>query len=822
MSIRRTALFIALASLLVASQSQADPCGMVPPVYTGQGTPIERVGTQKTYVFFKRGVESVVIRPGFRGKVDNFGMLIPFPSVPALRKMPDNIFAHVKSAIDPPEVVMYVYRPRPRRRYSPMVKSAAPARSGAGLKYDQVKVLKQEAVGMYQVAVLAAGSAAALKRWMDSHGYKYPKGMDKPCNEYVQMGWCFVAVKTKVGQKKGVNPRPGMRRARSKLPKGSTFNGSVQAMGFHFKTKKLVVPMRLSAFNAGRLRNIVYILTNGPRRVDRIPEKYVMRQLSGRELYRNLTRPLPLRVIGGTIKQLNSYQKSSLKTRRDPKPHNGHAASLFAADLLAVRRGRLSHPFEERKKYLLAIGERLQLRGAAIDALNRQALKKEEGRATKGALRRVRQMTLSVVDGDFRRDVLAKYNLTFSHYRMPKDLNNQRRYNARFEGPGSTYNRGKLYKGSLDAPQKQRRKVKTASATYLAWALLGLFALLLVARGRKRSLIFTLLFLLTLPSSASAGGPAVRDLLRDLGDGKKAPAAAKQLIRKGAPIVRKLLDVAFDDSDPVRRGWALVCVGEIGDTSADKELKQLHDNPNHSLLVRTWAAAVRIKLAGQNSKRLLALASLANRFPATKRPLGKQLMMAFARQKGAKAVESMLTAATRMYSLRSALAGAILAKGPKPLVRLMATSPNQAVRRLAAGYVASLAAKDPQTVAKLVVKAYRFRRRAQRVPWAGGPLFVPGMRWQQKSARRLAASLIRWHVWADVKGENSLKRQIHNNLRSLSFARAAGYRSPGWSQATTERWLRIWKDTVGAAKVRALLLEQGYSVFRRYRQVLDK
>ena len=26
---------------------------------------------------------------------------------------------------------------------------------------------------------------------MTDHGYKYPKGMDKACEDYVQIGWCF-------------------------------------------------------------------------------------------------------------------------------------------------------------------------------------------------------------------------------------------------------------------------------------------------------------------------------------------------------------------------------------------------------------------------------------------------------------------------------------------------------------------------------------------------------------------------------------------------------------------------------------------------------
>src|SRR3954470_15350883 len=101
----------ALAALFVfgcgfASGAAADPCGMVPPIYTGPGIAITRVGPQRTYVFYENGLETYVIRPGFSGKVDEFGMLIPFPSPPALRKVPDEIFTQITAAIDPPEVVV--------------------------------------------------------------------------------------------------------------------------------------------------------------------------------------------------------------------------------------------------------------------------------------------------------------------------------------------------------------------------------------------------------------------------------------------------------------------------------------------------------------------------------------------------------------------------------------------------------------------------------------------------------------------------------------------------------------------------------------------
>ena len=69
-----------LAASPATSPLHADPCGMVPPIWLGEGRPIERIGLQQTYVFYKDGIESLVLRPGFEGRVEEFGMLIPFPS----------------------------------------------------------------------------------------------------------------------------------------------------------------------------------------------------------------------------------------------------------------------------------------------------------------------------------------------------------------------------------------------------------------------------------------------------------------------------------------------------------------------------------------------------------------------------------------------------------------------------------------------------------------------------------------------------------------------------------------------------------------------
>src|SRR5262245_42379289 len=95
-----------LALLSFADQALADPCGMVPPIYVTDNTSLVRVGDEQTYVFFKDSLETFVIRPGFSGKVEDFGMLISFPTPPALRKVSEDIFPQIGKAIDPPEVVV--------------------------------------------------------------------------------------------------------------------------------------------------------------------------------------------------------------------------------------------------------------------------------------------------------------------------------------------------------------------------------------------------------------------------------------------------------------------------------------------------------------------------------------------------------------------------------------------------------------------------------------------------------------------------------------------------------------------------------------------
>ena len=98
----------------------------------------------------------------------------------------------------------------------------------------------------------------------------------------------------------------------------------------------------------------------------------------------------------------------------------------------AIASGQLSLEHEEKEKELLSIGEALGLRGPQIDKLHAQATSEMSKKATAGALEGLKDMSLTVVDGDFPRDVLASKNLAIRRVpdaRPPQQCEDLRREN---------------------------------------------------------------------------------------------------------------------------------------------------------------------------------------------------------------------------------------------------------------------------------------------------------------------------------------------------------------------------------------------------------
>lgn len=198
-----------------------------------------------------------------------------------------------------------------------------------------------------------------------------------------------------------------------------------------------VVPMRLSTFNdADDRRQIVYVLSDGPRNFSGVGDDLVKRQLPGKKLRSHLVDPLPLRIYGGKYSEVPEPRLRALATRRDPAPHNGVAKELFASDLLAAKTKNLSLEHEEEEKELLRIGERLLLRGPEIDALHTATLQVARDKVAAESIAKLDGMNLTVVDGQFPLDLMRDQDLTLKRFVMKAEKNSAEMYDANVLGPG--------------------------------------------------------------------------------------------------------------------------------------------------------------------------------------------------------------------------------------------------------------------------------------------------------------------------------------------------------------------------------------------------
>ncbi|MEC7986314.1 MAG: DUF2330 domain-containing protein [Myxococcota bacterium] len=399
-------------------KSFADPCGMVPPIAIqdqDKDDAIARTGIQRTYVMYKDGIETMVLHPEFRGKIDDFGMLIPFPSPPELRKVDDNIFANIEAAIAPPSVHLNHYKslkPEVPPRAPQLKTRSASTKISGRLGAHDVRV-REEAIGMYQVAVIEAGSAEALKKWMGDNQYRFPNGMESVAQEYVDERWCFVAIKTNIGQKPSITAQAGMRDVDTTLSEGASFDGYVQAMGFRFTSQSPVIPMRLSVFNGRDPQNVIYLLSDTPMQGDKLDEVFVDTYLSGTELYKNLTEPLEVVFKTDQVAKRTPEQQRQIDEKRNPDPYVKQARTLIGSDLLAIRNQALSLDIESKETALLAISESLMLRGTDINKLHTQSLATEQDRLSKRALSDVKDMTLTVFAGVLPNELIQNENLRF-------------------------------------------------------------------------------------------------------------------------------------------------------------------------------------------------------------------------------------------------------------------------------------------------------------------------------------------------------------------------------------------------------------------------
>src|SRR6266516_192703 len=140
--------------------------------------------TQKAIIFHDSGREDVLLQVKYEGPLEEFGWLIPVPSVPKGEKGSMEAF--------------YELSPLTQSRFGTYY--AAATLSTRGSHDEAVKVIEIKTLGAYEVAVLSAQDSGSLARWLKANDYSIPQGKSKIVDEYIGRGWYFIAAKIQLNR----------------------------------------------------------------------------------------------------------------------------------------------------------------------------------------------------------------------------------------------------------------------------------------------------------------------------------------------------------------------------------------------------------------------------------------------------------------------------------------------------------------------------------------------------------------------------------------------------------------------------------------------
>jgi len=177
-----------LMLLMCTAPRSAGACAAAPPLDAS----VDILGEDAIIIWDPSAKQQQFIRRAtFRSAANDFGFLVPTPSLPELSDAPDGLFERLGDFIDPGEVEENDYRIAWSLCSSLLVGSDRASKAPGA----QVEVLAESRVAGYDAASLKAGDADALGSWLKEHGYAFRPALRDWLAAYVEQGWIINAFK---------------------------------------------------------------------------------------------------------------------------------------------------------------------------------------------------------------------------------------------------------------------------------------------------------------------------------------------------------------------------------------------------------------------------------------------------------------------------------------------------------------------------------------------------------------------------------------------------------------------------------------------------
>jgi hypothetical protein len=190
----------ALAAILMTTPArEANACGCFAP--PDPSVPIVQAGEQIVFAM-SNGHVTAHIQIQYQGKADDFGWLLPLPSVPTMKLGVDELFVQLISATQPKYRLNQVTGDQCTFGKSGLRGPLAQNAAGGDTSAPSPLVL-QASIGPYNYAVLKADSMDAMFQWLTNNHYFIPTGTADVVGPYIHPGGYFLALQLKKGNDVG-------------------------------------------------------------------------------------------------------------------------------------------------------------------------------------------------------------------------------------------------------------------------------------------------------------------------------------------------------------------------------------------------------------------------------------------------------------------------------------------------------------------------------------------------------------------------------------------------------------------------------------------
>jgi hypothetical protein len=195
---------LALVGTLGHSRN-VEACGCFTP--PDPSVPIVQAGEDILFSI-DNGTVTAHIQIKYSGAAQDFGWLLPLPSVPTLQLGTDELFANLLSTTQPKYRLNTQYNGtcgfQPQGRTFGPTASVGQGGAAAGNVSDTSSVVVvQDSIGPYDYAVLKADSQDDMLNWLSTNHYFVPTGTDQTVGAYIHPGAFFLALKLRSGNTAG-------------------------------------------------------------------------------------------------------------------------------------------------------------------------------------------------------------------------------------------------------------------------------------------------------------------------------------------------------------------------------------------------------------------------------------------------------------------------------------------------------------------------------------------------------------------------------------------------------------------------------------------